>query len=151
MTDIDHTPELPLPSRTLSAYLLGTLEFDELLAFQRRLVYEIGGEPSAAALLLCDHPPGITIGREGSRTHVRPNPEELHARGWPVRWVSRGGGVMLHMPGQVACYPIIPLDTLKLTAAAYILELQEVACELCREYDVPAEAGHYKPRTKKLL
>jgi lipoyl(octanoyl) transferase len=125
--------------------LLGTLEFDALLALQRRLVYEIGGERDSAALVLCEHPPGITIGREGSRSHVRPNPEELHARGWPVRWVSRGGGVMLHAAGQVACYPIFPLHTLGLTPAAYIRELLEVACDLCRDYGVAAELDTHHP------
>ncbi len=145
MSHSELTTEPRTPGRALSAYLLGTLEFDALLALQRRLVYEIGGDRTTAALVLCDHPPGITIGREGSRAHVRPNPEELHARGWPVRWVSRGGGVLLHLPGQVGCYPLLPLDTLGITPAHYVEELQAVAVDLLKEYGVTGEPDPERP------
>lgn len=118
----------------LNAYLLGCVEFDALLALQRRLVYDTGGDRDTAAVVVCDHPAGVTIGREGSRVHVRPSPEELNSREWRVRWVSRGGGAMLHLPGQVACYPILPLDTLRMSPAAYLDELQSVVVELLRDY-----------------
>jgi lipoyl(octanoyl) transferase len=136
VTDIHSQSEPRGAGKALCAYLLGTLEFDALLALQRRLVYEVGGDRSTAAVVVCDHPAGITVGREGSRSHIRPNPEDLNARGWPVRWVSRGGGVMLHVPGQVACYPILPLDGLGITVARYVDELQAVGVDLCREYGV---------------
>jgi lipoyl(octanoyl) transferase len=136
---VTNTPanlEVPQRERALTAYLLGTLEFDAFIALQRRLVYDIGGDRSSAAVVLCDHPPGITIGREGSRAHVRPDPEDLHARGWPVRWLSRGGGTLLHLRGQVACYPVFPLDELGLTVSRYLEELQAVVVELLRDYDL---------------
>ncbi|MCE9560740.1 MAG: hypothetical protein K8U57_01670 [Planctomycetes bacterium] len=139
MTDTPPTAESQKPTRALSAYLLGTVAFDALLAFQRRLIYDISGDRTTAALILCDHPTGITIGREGSRSHIRPNPEDLNARGWSPRWVSRGGGVMLHVPGQVACYPMLALDAHGLTAGAYLDQLQGVAIELLREFGVTGE------------
>lgn len=131
--------------RALCSYLLGTLGHDDFLAFQRRLVYDVTGDRDTGAVVLCDHPPGVTIGREGSRLHVRPGPEELHARGWPVRWVGRGGGAMLHLPGQVACYPIVALDRLNLTPTAYLGELQSLLVELLREYDITAAADPDHP------
>jgi lipoyl(octanoyl) transferase len=133
------------PPRPLAAYLLGGLEFDALLALQRRLVYDVGGDRDMAALVLCDHPTGITVGREGSASHIRPNPDELSARGWPVNWVARGGGALLHVPGQVACYPILPLDALNLTPGRYVAELQAVACDLCREFGVEAVPDATRP------
>lgn len=145
MTDTPHAHEPRGPGRALSAYLLGTLGFDALLAFQRKLVYEIGGDRDSGSLILCDHPPGITVGREGSRSHIRPSPEELHARRWPVRWVSRGGGVMLHLPGQVACYPVLPLDALGLTPGRYVRELEAVAVQLLAEYGVGGEPDAEHP------
>jgi lipoyl(octanoyl) transferase len=133
------------PPRPLAAYLLGRLEFDALLALQRRLVYDIGGDRDTAALVLCDHPVGVTVGREGSASHIRPNPDELQARGWPVNWVARGGGAMLHVPGQVACYPIFALDALNLTVGRYVTELQAVACDLCREFGIEATPDTERP------
>ena len=132
----------------LHAYLLGRLDFDALLALQRRLAYDVSGDTGAGAVVVCDHPPGITVGREGSRAHIRPEPEELTARGWPARWVARGGGVLLHLPGQVACYPVLPLDHLNLTPAAYVAELQSLVVELLAEYDLRAEPDPVAPGVK---
>jgi lipoyl(octanoyl) transferase len=134
-----------LPGRALRAYLLGTVGFDGLLALQRRLVYDVSGDRTTAALIVCDHPPGITIGREGSRLHVRLSPEELAAREWGVRWVARGGGVMLHAPGQVAAYPLLPLDESGLTPAAFARRLSEVAAEVASGFGVPAAVPPDRP------
>ena len=58
----------------LQVYLLGTVDFDALLRLQRRLHYEISGDRGQAALILCEHPPLITVGRHGSRAHILPSP-----------------------------------------------------------------------------
>jgi lipoyl(octanoyl) transferase len=124
----------------VQAYLLGTLDLDAALSLQRRLSYEVAGDPDSAAVILCDHPTCITVGREGSSTHVRLSPEKLHARRWDVRWVARGGGVVLHAPGQVACYPVLPLDRLGLTPAAYVAGLCDVVAEMLGSFGVKADA-----------
>jgi lipoyl(octanoyl) transferase len=128
-------PRLP----AVQAYLLGTLDLDAALSLQRRLSYEVAGEPGSAAVVLCDHPTGITIGREGSRAHVRLAPETLRARRWEVRWVARGGGVVLHAPGQVACYPVLPLDRLGLTPAEFVAALTGVVADLLAGFGVRAD------------
>jgi len=156
MDENQHASAPPLPDthsnlepstqgRALRAYLLGTLEFDAFLALQRRLLYDTSGDRSSGSIILCDHPPGITIGHEGSRAHVRPGPDDLHARGWPIRWVSRGGGTMLHLPGQVACYPILPLDAIERTLADYLRTLQEVVVELLNDYHLAAAIDPEQP------
>src|SRR5207253_2503269 len=104
----------------LQVYLLGTVDFEEMLRVQRRLVYDVAGDRDRAVLILCEHPPGISVGREGSREHIRCGPAELAARRWPVRWVNRGGGCLLHLPGQLAIYPIVALDRLGLGLQAYL-------------------------------
>jgi lipoyl(octanoyl) transferase len=135
----------PGPKRVLHAYLLGCLDFPALIGLQHRLVYDVAGDRDGGAVILCDHPAGITVGREGSRAHVRPGPEELTAREWPVRWVSRGGGVMLHLPGQVACYPIVALDRLGLTPTGYLARFQALVADLVREYGVAAKPDPGRP------
>src|SRR5205823_3068904 len=129
----------------LAVYLLGGMEFNALLALQRRMVYEVAGDRDTAALVLCDHPTGITVGREGSAAHIRLNSDGLHLRGWPVNWVARGAGAMLHVPGQVACYPVFPLDALNLTPGRYVSELQAVACDLCRDFGVECTPEPERP------
>src|SRR5437762_2092626 len=72
----------------LQAYLLGMVDFDEMLRCQRRLVYEVSGDRSRSLLFLCEHPPLISVGREGSREHP-PRPGAVPAR--PVCRAGRAG------------------------------------------------------------
>lgn len=129
----------------LRVYLLGSLPHDQFLAFQRRLVYEIGGNSELASLIICEHPPVITIGREGSRRHVRLAPEELASREWRQRYVARGGGTMLFVPGQVCIYPILPLASLRITPAKYLGELLECVAGVVREHGVDTAIDSERP------
>jgi len=129
---------------TLQVYLLGAVEFDAALAFQRRLAYDIAGDRSRAALILCEHPrPLITVGRHGSRAHILCDPGEIRARQWQVRWVNRGGGCLLHVPGQLAVYPVLALDHLGLGLQAFLERLQQVVVDVLAEFGV---RGEMRPR-----
>jgi lipoyl(octanoyl) transferase len=133
---------LPTPaSSALQAYLLGTVDFESALALQRHLVYQVGGERDRSALVLCEHPPTITVGRHGSRAHILFEPEELHALRWRVRWVNRGGGCLLHLPGQLAIYPILALDRLGLGLQAYLDRLRQVIIDVLADFSVTATDG----------
>ncbi len=132
--------------RLLQAYLFGSLSFDAALALQRRLVYQVSGDRDRAALVVCEHPPLITVGRHGSRAHILGEPEELRARQWPVRWVNRGGGCLLHLPGQFAIYPVLALDRLDLTLEGYLKRLQSVLLAVLDDFSIrgevrPGQAG----------
>src|SRR5206468_3857502 len=58
----------------LQVYLLGTVDFEEMLRVQRRLLYDVAADRDRAVLILCEHPPGVRVGREGSREHSRGGP-----------------------------------------------------------------------------
>ena len=60
--------------------MLGLVDFDELQQLQRRLVYDLG-ERRGAALILCEHPPTISVGRSGSRAHIVADDESSQAMG----------------------------------------------------------------------
>jgi lipoyl(octanoyl) transferase len=134
---------LTFPDETRSAglqvYLLGTVEFDTALRLQRRLVYEVAEDRRRAALIVCQHTSLITVGRHGSFRHILCDPEDMRARRWSVRWVNRGGGCILHVPGQLAIYPIIPLDRFGLGALEYLRRLQEVLCDLLADFSIGAQ------------
>jgi lipoyl(octanoyl) transferase len=122
----------------LEVYLLGTVEFEELLRLQRRLVYEVSGDRSRGVLILCEHPPLISVGREGSREHIWYEPETLAARGWPVRWVNRGGGCLLHLPGQLAVYSVVSLNRHGLVLQGYLDRLHAALIDVLSGLNVPA-------------
>jgi lipoyl(octanoyl) transferase len=138
-------PEPDRAGPVLQVYLLGAVDFDSALALQRQLVYQVSGDRNAAALVVCEHPPLITVGRQGSRAHILFEPEELRARRWPVRWVNRGGGCLLHAPGQLAVYPVLPLDHLGLGVRAYLNSLQEVFVALLDDFNLHGEVRGSAP------
>ncbi|MGH7199105.1 MAG: lipoyl protein ligase domain-containing protein, partial [Planctomycetaceae bacterium] len=136
---------LPQPTATtdapaaLEVYLLGLVEFDAAQFLQERLVFEISGRSDRqGALLLCEHPPMITIGREGSRAHVQVDEHDLTARQIEVHWVGRGGGAVAHAPGQLAAYPVLPLDRLGLGLAEYRRRLEQGLLDVCGELHLSA-------------
>ena len=89
--------------------MLGLVDFAEVQVLQRRIVYDLG-ERGGAALILCEHPPTISIGRSGSRAHIAADDEMLQAMGIRTFYVNRGGGCVLHLPGQLVAYLLLPLE-----------------------------------------
>ena len=115
-----------MPRPTLDLYLLGNVPLDDALRLQRRLVYDFGErENHGAGLILCEHPPVITIGRSGSRIHVAPRDDELRDLGLRMRWINRGGGCVLHLPGQLSAYLVLPLERHRLTLGGYLDRIHE--------------------------
>ncbi len=115
--------------------MLGLVDFAELQRLQRRIVYDLG-EQGGAALILCEHPPTISIGRGGSRAHIAADDEMLQGMGIRTYYVNRGGGCILHLPGQLAAYILMPLEARGLTLQAYIDSLQRAVLEVLREFDL---------------
>ena len=118
-------------SSALDVHLMGCVDFDSALFLQQRLVYDVRGRSDRyGGLLICEHPPLITVGREGSHAHMRVSEHELRSRQLAVKWLNRGGGCISHAPGQLAIYPILPLDRLQIGLAEYRDKL-ELAVEAC--------------------
>jgi len=146
MDDSSRHPARPLSS--LDIRLLGVVDFDAALFLQERTLYEISGRGDAeprGTVLLCEHPPLVTLGREGSRRDLRLEPEEFVRQGIPIRWINRGGGAVAHGPGQLAIYPILPLGRMGLSVAAYRDVLENAIVRACHELRAPAQAGTERP------
>src|SRR5262245_40294252 len=123
-------------------HLMGCVDFDDCQSLQRRLAYDaLTRGDGRIAVLICEHPPVVTIGRGGSRAHVRLTGVELAARQLAVRYLSRGGGAILHGPGQLAVYPIVPLDWHGWTVGAYLRRLKAAIQDTLGDQRVKAEAS----------
>jgi len=77
----------------------------------------------SGAILLCEHPPVITLGRSANRANV------LTAGDIPVFHTDCGGCVTYHGPGQLMIYPIVRVSSVLgfLSAVAAVLA-DTVAC-----------------------
>jgi lipoyl(octanoyl) transferase len=120
--------------RPLQVYLLGQVELDAALTLQRRFAYDVGEEGRVGSLLLCEHPTAVTVGRSGRRLHLRPDDGELAAAGVPVRWVNRGGGAVVHAPGQLNAYVVLHLERLGLSVQGLVDGLHEALREVVGDF-----------------
>jgi lipoyl(octanoyl) transferase len=122
------------PSR-LEVYLLGQVPVSDALCLQRRFLYEASNPwDPMGVLLLCEHLPGLTVGRGGSRAHIAWDDEQLRRAGLRIWWVSRGSGCWLHVPGQLVSYLILPMVPWGL--AGYRQALLEVLARILDEFAV---------------
>ena len=130
-------------SPTVETYLLGRIGYRRCLELQRRLVGEIGSrDDGQIALLLCEHQELITVGRGGSPGEVATESQLLRSRQIEVRWVNRGGGCLVHCPGQLAIYPLVPLRWHGFSVGDYLERLQAGIVETLDDLGIH---GHTPP------
>lgn len=128
-----------LQDSVLDIYLLPQTPWSQAMALQQRLVYELGAAPRRrAALILCEHSPIITVGRQGSRQHIRFDEDELRSLRLDVQWTNRGGGCWLHWPGQLAAYCIVPLTPPEFGLDAYRSGLYQTLLNVLDEFKISA-------------
>jgi lipoyl(octanoyl) transferase len=121
-------------------HLIGCVDFEDCLHVQRRLAYDaLTRADGRISVLLCEHPPLVTIGRNGSRSQIHFTGVELSE--WPlaVRYVSRGGGCLLHSPGQLAIYPIVPLEWHEWSVGHYVRQLHAAVTATLDELGYPTQ------------
>lgn len=119
---------------------LGVVPYDEALELQHRLVAARKRGELDDVLLLLEHPPVITLGRQGDESHILAAPEVLDALGIRVFRVERGGDVTYHGPGQLMGYPILNLRNFRKDASWYVRTLEEVLVAALKDFGIRAEA-----------
>jgi lipoyl(octanoyl) transferase len=89
-------------------------------------------------LLLLEHPPVITLGRNASLDNVLASPEFLSQRGVELHEIDRGGDVTFHGPGQLVAYPIFDLRSFdpKVGAVEFVRRLEEVLIRTCGDHGI---------------
>jgi lipoyl(octanoyl) transferase len=122
------TPSPTLPSRPLAAWLAGRIDHARYAALAEQLAWEVS-EPGGRCptLVVCELESAITIGRHGSRTDVRFTDDDLRSRRLAVRFTGRGGGAVLHAPGQMFVALFASLEDLGLgrhDIGAYVARLE---------------------------
>lgn len=96
-------------SHVISVVQLGQVEYGEGLRLQRRLIDLRKAGEIGDVLLLLEHTPVITLGRNAKAANVLVSTDALAARGVEVFECDRGGDVTFHGPGQLVGYPIFDL------------------------------------------
>ncbi len=137
-----------MSERVISLLDLGRQDYAAALALQQQLSALRQQESIGDVLLLVEHPPVLTLGRNAHREHVIASGQLLARRGISLFETNRGGDVTYHGPGQLVGYPILNLRgfTPPLGVVEYLRKLEEVIIRACADYGVltqraPGRAG----------
>ena len=121
----------------------GRISYAEGLALQRELVEARRAGRVEDTLVLLEHPPVLTLGRNSTRGNVLLPEEELTRRRVEVHETNRGGDVTYHGPGQLVGYPIVDLrgdlpgkKGPHLGPVDFVRLLEEVLIRTCAEFGV---------------
>ncbi len=117
---------------------LGRLPYDEAWDLQRAFHEgRVAGRSRDDYLILLEHPPVYTIGRNGDGSNLLASEEMLTRRGAQVHRVDRGGDVTFHGPGQLVGYPIVRLDS-PMQVVPHVRRLEAVLIDTLAEFGVHA-------------
>jgi lipoyl(octanoyl) transferase len=126
----------------ISVVQLGTVDYATGLRLQQQLVALRKEEKIGDVLLLLEHSPVITLGRNAKATNIIALPEILAQRGVELFECDRGGDVTFHGPGQIVGYPIFDLrgfatpdgQRKTLGAVEFVRRLEEMLIRTCADF-----------------
>jgi len=123
---------------------LGRVGYDEGLRLQAEMAaLRLQGRVENVLLLL-EHPPVLTLGRNANRANILASDELLASRGVTLHEINRGGDVTYHGPGQLVGYPIFDLRSLRnpkggrLGPVDFVRLMEEALIRVCGVFGVPA-------------
>jgi lipoyl(octanoyl) transferase len=128
----------------ISLLQLGRVDYGDGLRVQQKLVELRKADRIGDVLLLLEHSPVITLGRNAKTANVLLPAEQLALRGVEVFDCDRGGDVTFHGPGQLVGYPIFDLrgyatpDGKRKTLGAvdYVRRIEEVLIRTCADFSI---------------
>src|SRR5215467_13873849 len=127
-----------MPLRVINVLYLGRVDYSTALELQQTLVYLVKQGRVSHTLLLLEHPPVITLGRNAGEENIVASRELLAARGVELHETDRGGDVTFHGPGQLVGYPIFNLRAFepKIGAVEFVRKLEEALIRTCGDLGV---------------
>ena len=131
----------------ISVVQLGTVDYATGVRLQEQLVAFRKEEKIGDVLLLLEHSPVITLGRNAKAANVIASRESLDSRGVELFETDRGGDVTFHGPGQIVGYPIFDLRGYAepgskhkhLGAVDFVRRLEEILIRTCADFAIPSK------------
>jgi lipoyl(octanoyl) transferase len=135
----------PLPVRRVEAMWLGRIGYGRALVLQREAAVRVArGGPET--LLLLEHEPVFTLGRNASEADVLFTPQRRRELGIELFEADRGGKVTFHGPGQLVGYPVVNLHPDRRDVRRYVRDLEEVLLRTLSDFGISAERSSLPER-----
>jgi len=124
--------------RVINVLYLGRLDYATGLELQRTVVDLVKSGRIGHTLLLLEHPPVITLGRNAGTKNIVAPREFLESRGVELFETDRGGDVTFHGPGQLVGYPIFDLRAFepRIGAVDFVRKMEEALIRTCGDLGV---------------
>ena len=109
--------------------------------FDAKLAQKAARETSdeAGTLLLVEHAPVYTLGKNGRNENLLIPQAYLESLGASFFHIDRGGDITFHGPGQLVGYPILDLEQIGIGLRDYIAALEEAAIRTVAHYGIQAD------------
>jgi lipoyl(octanoyl) transferase len=89
-------------------------------------------------ILILEHNPVFTLGRNATRGDIHVTDEFLQSRGVEVHPTDRGGQVTYHGPGQIVVYPVCNLHGGREDVGRLVRGLEEAMIRTAADYGIPS-------------
>jgi lipoyl(octanoyl) transferase len=106
---------------------------------QKALAEYVGEEGRPDQLIILEHDPVFTLGRNATPADVHMSEDFLQAQGVSVHRTDRGGEVTYHGPGQIVVYPICNLRGGREDVGRLVRGLEEAMIRTAAEFGVTAD------------
>ena len=117
----------------------GCIEYQEAHDLQLKLLGDKVANPELPdQLLMLEHPPVYTLGRQGRRDSLLVSESWLQEQGVRVVQVERGGDITFHGPGQLVVYPIFDLKRARMAVTELVHGLEQVMIQTAAAFGVKA-------------
>jgi lipoyl(octanoyl) transferase len=133
MGDIGFTTSRPAQIRRL-----GHVLYPAGLRMQRAMAEYVKGEDRPDQVLVLEHDPVFTLGRNATRQDIHVNDAFLRERGVTIHETDRGGQVTYHGPGQIVVYPICNLRGGREDVGRLVRGLEEAMIRAAGDFDIRA-------------
>lgn len=122
-----------------TVFKLGQVNYDEALSFQFELVEKVKAKKGKESfLILLEHDPVITLGKNGNKNNILVTEETLKKKGITLHRIDRGGDVTYHGPGQLVGYPILGLAYYKKSLRDYVHTLEQSMIDTLTAFGIAA-------------
>jgi lipoate-protein ligase B len=115
---------------------LETIPYADALALQHRIVDARKRGVLNDVLLLLEHPPVFTLGRNANDSNIIASPDFLKEQGIDVFHVERGGDVTYHGPGQLVGYPILDLHNFRMDVGWFVRSMEELLIRTLADFGI---------------
>lgn len=125
------------PERPAQIWNLGPVLYGAGLRMQQGLSRRVASNEWPDQILVLEHNPVFTLGRNATRADIHVNDGFLDGRGVEVHETDRGGQVTYHGPGQVVAYPLCNLQARK-DLKRFVWGLEEAMILTAADFGVTA-------------